>query len=626
MAPGFGYCMSPFWTAPSLGCMPMSFPGFYRSQINWDMVHEQGRYNIAANLMDETMNTNALMYQVRDLRYNQGYTNPYFGGFNLPNPKDYAAALQPQLNAMFTQFMNNINNQANAVNNNNTVNNPNTGDPKKDECIRLKGILQDFQTLNNTKSIYGKGSATEQKIAAALNKTGTDDEILAALKEAVQYIATNYKDQLRNMLLAKGGIVEMLTASGYNMSPSVLSSDTDDEKKLKTGAETVVSKLSTGSEFSDTTEGFIYFNNGSDENILRTLSYMNDAAATKGKTFIQIAVDGEEKAGSKDTIHKVITNAANSLNSKASSVISSDIDETIKTQLRTASEKLMTELKNYQDAEYKKDKAAEFVKSFNNLYAMLRLVTAQQAQNKVRTEYGYLNNTVKDFIDNDMIVKETRTDLENEKIGTVPTVDLAKMRTKVEAGSTGGSSGSDPAKTPAEIVKDLSSSSKGVLSAVKKVAGQGEYYEIKIATAGVCKPKYYTIKDGKLVELKNVTNINSAGKCTIKGETTTSDLKDVISNNSEEVSSEDIENYKKFADAINKKTSDGTIKKTKAQDEKGEYTIFRSKTGKLYALKDDKVYSIDNIALIKSKQNVNGTVALKLDGLIGSEVSASDIA
>ena len=103
---GFAYSLSPFWTVPSLGCMPMSFPGFYRSQINWDMVHEQGRYNIAANLMNETMNTNALMYQVRDLRYNQGFTNPYFGPMGLPDPKEYAAQLQPQLNAMFQAFMN----------------------------------------------------------------------------------------------------------------------------------------------------------------------------------------------------------------------------------------------------------------------------------------------------------------------------------------------------------------------------------------------------------------------------------------------------------------------------------------------------------------------------------------
>ena len=78
MAPGFGFGfgMSPFWASP---CLSNAYvPGFYDSQINRDMIDLNGHWNIKPNLMMETMLTDSLMFKVRNLKFNQYTSSPYF--------------------------------------------------------------------------------------------------------------------------------------------------------------------------------------------------------------------------------------------------------------------------------------------------------------------------------------------------------------------------------------------------------------------------------------------------------------------------------------------------------------------------------------------------------------------
>ena len=638
MAPGFGfgYCMSPFWTAPSLGCMPMTFPGFYRSQINWDMVHESGRYNIAANLMSETMNTDALMYQVRDLRYNQGYTNPYFGGFNLPNPKDYAAALQPQLNAMFTQFMNNINNQANAAaNNNNGIVgvNPNSTDPKEIELGKTLGVLQN---IKGKITVTDLTSDTQSKLNKAFENKGTIEERLKNAQDALKALKEDSKcgeDKIKQILLSSDNdIVRLITNSGYDLhsKPYVFAENKEgsDERNFINLAGNAIDEISKDPDSYGSTSTFTSLTNicGEDEkkvSVLRKISYLNDKAVdAKGKSFIELLVGinstGKLNGDEGQLWKTALQNINASLISKAGDLLNDITNDDIKKQVKDAKEKLSKDFDNYV-SDYNKNKATAFAKSFNELYAICRQVGAQLAQNKAKDKFGYLNGAVANLINDDLIVKETKADLTNEKV-SAPTVDLAKMRTKVEAPAADGAQGAGGEKKAPQTAQERADAlvSSHDLDEFATV-GDTKIYKTKTTSAiTVCDPKFYAVtKDGKFVELKNVKSVNQAtGKCkTLDNKEV--ELKDVTK---EEINDEDVKNYRQLVlDLVSLTT--GSKPKLTATPNSGSAAF---KGVRLYKSSKGEYYMTINNKLAKLKETVEPTGELKGTGVYIWELAAND--
>ena len=644
---GYGNCLSPFWANPCLanayvptqvfGCgVPMSFPGFYDSSINRDMLDaENGHWNIKPNLMMETANTNALMFQVRNLKFNQYSAHPYFGDF-CSSDWNWNAIAQKYLSPMPTiQQWTQANplQPLNPINNNNNNINPNTGDPKKDECIRLRNILQQFKNKNDElaksgNAFYGAGSDAETKINAALNKfndsKATDDEKLTALKEALQYVGANYKDGLIKVLLSNDSIKSKLYLSGFNMSPDFVNTENDkDESSEINLASAIINELknppndSTG--FTSLQTGFPSLE---EDRILRRLSYLNDKSAAENKSFIEMLVKVNENGKYKENKQwtSAVNNAAESLINKGIKVANSISDAGLKKKVEDAYGDL-TSKKNAYVAEYDKSKSADFVKSFNKLYAMLRLVEAQQVQNQVKTDYGYLNNTISGLIDEDLVVKDTKTDLTNEKIGDIPTIDLSKISRKVEIAK---DDAGDDAKAGGDITpKTAQERADGLVSShhIDEVAtiGKTKIYKTKASSAvNVCDPKFYAVtEDGEFVELKEVKSVDkTTGKCK-KLDNTEVELKDVVK---EEVSDDDVKNYRKLVLDLLSLTT-GNKPQLTAAPHSGTTTF---KGVRLFKSAKNECYMTVNNQLAKLKYPVESTGELKGTGVYIWEISASD--
>ncbi len=522
---------------------------FHYSSLNFDLAMStpSGSINILWNQLGEKSKANSIMYMTPNFDPSIGYTYPEFGvwGNNLLNPM--LAIQQTMQSFQNGNWMNGING-GNWFNNMpwNNWNNPwgggnNSGSTAGNaEYDALKALINKYKeigTKNNTIS-----PALLDKINAALNKSGKPEEKLEALKDLYKSLD---KTKLEKALLELPEYKIMLDEAGYNFNGTNKEYDT----KLKKELNSLEQDIKSG-------KGDLLAQISASENnaqILRIVSYWNDNhSAKENRGIIRLVAQHIPAEESERTLHiEGVKNLSMSLINKVEDFKGS-VDGNF-TNLDKATEELSKALTNATKApkEFTKANLEALADKFDKLYAMLRMMEAERIRNTINTKYSFLNDissSDRDIVNDDLVLKSTKEDLRKEGIS------LAGVETD---------------NVPTEEVEEVSDIDEVSETAEEKVEKLVEKENLKqtekegvfqsVVTSSNEPAHFYTIKDDKLVELKDVKSIDKDGKCTM-ADGTTKTLEQVKAD-AVEVSAQDIIDYNNTLTRVDELVKDGTISK-----------------------------------------------------------------
>ena len=542
----------------------MSFP-FHYSRLNYELANSSpsDSINIFWNQMGEKMKADSIMYMTPNFDPSIGFTYPEFGlwGNNLLNPM--LAIQQTMQSFQNGSWMNGMNNGGNWFNNMpwnnwtmpwNNNNGNNGGSTVSPEYDALKAVLNKYKE-NNPNDTTANGVIQE-----ALNKSGTADEKLQALKDAYKKLN---KTKLEKALLDLPEYKNALINAGYSFKSenTALSKDLNglksDIQSGKGDQLVVISKSETNPE------------------ILRIISTWNDKNnSNETRGIIRLVANNIPQAEDEQKLQKQgVTNLAMSLINKAED-LSGEYPK-----LDAAKEAVSKALVDVnKDKGFTKANLNKLAEKFDTLYAMLRLMEAEKTRNEIQTKYNFLNNissTDVDFVTDDLVVKSTIEDLKAEGI-TIPAYDHVEKEEvdDIPEDITG--------ETVEEQLEDLVTKNH-----LEKTNKEG-VFKTKTTSADET-PRFYMIKGDKLVELTNVRNIDENGKCTMV-DGSEKELKDV---KTKEVTAEDARDYNETLKRINSlsaskiqacstKLSDGTtVYRSKGKKLDGNYQYFVIRNNKL---------------------------------------------
>lgn len=536
---------------------------FHYSSLNFDLAMStpSGSINILWNQLGEKSKANSIMYMTPNFDPSIGYTYPEFGvwGNNLLNPM--LAIQQTMQSFQNGNWMNGIN-SGNWFNNMpwNNWNNPwgggnNSGSTAGNaEYDALKALINKYKeigTKNNTIS-----PSLLDKINAALNKSGKPEEKLEALKDLYKSLD---KTKLEKALLELPEYKTMLDGAGYNFNGTNKEYDT----KLKKELNSLEQDIKSG-------KGDLLAQISASENnaqILRIVSYWNDNHSDKeNRGIIRLVAQHIPAEESERTLHiEGVKNLSMSLINKVEDFKGS-VDGNF-TNLDKATEELSKALTNATKApkEFTKANLEALADKFDKLYAMLRMMEAERIRNTINTKYSFLNDissSDRDIVNDDLVLKSTKEDLRKEGISldgvetdNVPTEEVEEVSDIDEV-----------SETAEEKVEKLVEKEN-----LKQTAKEGVFQSV--VTSSNEPAHFYTIKDDKLVELKDVKSIDKDGKCTM-ADGTNKTLEQVKAD-AVEVSAQDIIDYNNTLTRINELVKAGTL--VKCQQQFGGAVLYRSK-------------------------------------------------
>ena len=523
------------------------------------------------------------MYMTPNFDPSIGYTYPEFGvwGNNLLNPM--LAIQQTMQSFQNGNWMNGIN-SGNWFNNMpwNNWNNPwgggnNSGSTAGNaEYDALKALINKYKeigTKNNTIS-----PALLDKINAALNKSGKPEEKLEALKDLYKSLD---KTKLEKALLELPEYKTMLDGAGYNFNGTNKEYDT----KLKKELNSLEQDIKSG-------KGDLLAQISASENnaqILRIVSYWNDNHSDKeNRGIIRLVAQHIPAEESERTLHiEGVKNLSMSLINKVEDFKGS-VDGNF-TNLDKATEELSKALTNATKApkEFTKANLEALADKFDKLYAMLRMMEAERIRNTINTKYSFLNDissSDRDIVNDDLVLKSTKEDLRKEGISldgvetdNVPTEEVEEVSDIDEV-----------SETAEEKVEKLVEKEN-----LKQTAKEGVFQSV--VTSSNEPAHFYTIKDDKLVELKDVKSIDKDGKCTM-ADGTNKTLEQVKAD-AVEVSAQDIIDYNNTLTRVNELVKAGTL--VKCQQQFGGAVLYRSKgkqengNRQYFIVKDNKLMKLD---------------------------------
>lgn len=522
---------------------------FHYSSLNFDLAMStpSGSINILWNQLGEKSKANSIMYMTPNFDPSIGYTYPEFGvwGNNLLNPM--LAIQQTMQSFQNGNWMNGING-GNWFNNMpwNNWNNPwgggnnggsTAGNAEYDALKALINKYKEIGTKNNTIS-----PALLDKINAALNKSGKPEEKLEALKDLYKSLD---KTKLEKALLELPEYKIMLDEAGYNFNGTNKEYDT----KLKKELNSLEQDIKSG-------KGDLLAQISASENnaqILRIVSYWNDNHSDKeNRGIIRLVAQHIPAEESESTLHiEGVKNLSMSLINKVEDFKGS-VDGNF-TNLDKATEELSKALTNATKApkEFTKANLEALADKFDKLYAMLRMMEAERIRNTINTKYSFLNDissSDRDIVNDDLVLKSTKEDLRKEGISlagvetdNVPTEEVEEVSDIDEV-----------SETAEEKVEKLVEKEN-----LKQTAKEGVFQSV--VTSSNEPAHFYTIKDDKLVELKDVKSIDKDGKCTM-ADGTTKTLEQVKAD-AVEVSAQDIIDYNNTLTRVDELVKDGTISK-----------------------------------------------------------------
>lgn len=586
---------------------------FHYSRLNYELTQStpSDSINIMWNQLGEKVKADSIMYMTPNFDPSIGSTYPEFGlwGNNLLNPMlAVQQTIQSFQNGSWMNGMNGIGcgnwfnnmpwNNWNPWGNGNNGGNSTT-DPQYDA---LKAVLNKYIELN-------PNDGKKQEINNAINKSGNAEEKMDALKNIYKKLN---KTKLQKALLDLPEYKKLLDIAGYNFHGM----NKDEDKKLIADLE----KLSTNITNKSCEYGGLV--NPTADNILRTISYWNDSHKDdNSRGILKLIATNLKSDESERTKHReLVEKLTQALLDKA---VEFKVEyECSFPKLDAAKDAVANALAKITDNKSCTQANIEaLAEKFNTLYAMLRIMEAEKISNTIQTKYSFLNNIASndvDFVNDDLVVKATKEDLKAEGVAIVDTDTIPKEEVEVNH--------------DADDYSDLKTAEEQIEKLVEKehlgrTAKEGVYKTKTASTTGEA-TKFYTIKNDKLVELKNVKDIDNNGNCTM----TNGSKKAMAEVQTAEVTAESVDQYNQTikrieslkGNKIDKMTVNGlpagtVIYQSKGNDEEGNKQYF--------VIKDNKLMKINGIVYPSGTVKVNG-VNKAFNQLTESdfiEISDSDI-
>lgn len=456
-------------------------------------------------------------------------------------------------------------------------NNSNNSSTGSSELDALKALITKYKEIGEKNCSITP--SLKDKITNTLNKSGSTEEKLTALKDLYKFLN---KPRLEQAMLQLTEYKEMLTEAGYDFKSSNREKDAELKKELNTLEQDIKGE---GKQLTLLTGG------ENDPSILRKISYWNDTHKdANNRSILRLIAENIPSDSSKQTQYKIgVKNLSMSLINKVEDFKASTSGEF--TKLDKAKNEVSEALSKAQK-DFTKNNITDLAKKFETLYAMLRILEAEKTRNAIKTKFSFLNNIASDdtdFVTDNLIVAETKADLNKEGISFNES-DIDEIKQDAVEDYTDID---DKCDTPEEKVKALMADDTKALA---KTSKDGVY---RSTASNTIEPlKYYVIKDDKLVELKGVKSVDRNGICTkVDGKKVSLEQakKDAV-----EVTAQDIINYKNTVDMVNKLVVNGTLMKPTFKGLPAGVTVYKSKGIPLgnkyrqyFVVKDGQLKQID---------------------------------
>lgn len=586
----------------------MAFP-FNYSQLNKTMVNSSltDSISILGAQLNQKMATDSLLYYTPIFNFSNNF-NPFpSSGLNSTNPFNVggaiANALQDLQNHGWQGLMNPSFNFGNLCNNNwtpslNLGGNNNSGSVENKEYTALKALINKYKEIGEANSSLSPTMLT--KINEALNKSGTDEEKLTALKDLYKNLN---KNKLEQAMLQMTEYKEMLTTAGYDFGTTNKEAD----KQLKADIRRLDNSIKTQSP---SQWDLSLISKDSDPFILRTISYWNDTHKDANNRGILRLIAKHVPANKNEHTmpQTAVKNLAMSLINKADDFKGS-IDGNF-SKLDKAQKEVSEALTKVQN-DFTEPNLNKLADKFDKLYAMLRILEAEKIKNNMKTKYSFLNDISSndtDFVNDNLVVKSTKDDLAKEGI-TLSNSEIDEIKEE----AVDATSDIDDKYDAAEDKIDALTSNE--TKALVKTEKDGVFKSTADTTN---EPAHlYMVIDDKIVELKGVKSIDKNGTCT------TIDNKKISLENAKkntvEVSAQDIIDYNKIVQNVNEYLKKGTLiqcagtgmpagmklYKSKGKPENSAYPqYFVVKDGKLKQINCKYVHKNGFFVMNDSRKNV----------------------
>ena len=379
---------------------------------------------------------------------------------------------------------------------------------------KLKAVLTQYQKIANERKLGTDES--RNKLSVAISKTGKLEERYKALQEAYKSIDSA---DLRKAFLSKPEILKDLNAIGYNFTDRTYhygNKDKEDAALMSAldKLEQEITQKGSDKDNKQVTSNMVdRVQLYKSDNIMRTISYWNDTHNTdKDRSIVRLMINNLPSKTSDKAAY--ISNNIQPLSDALTGHANATIDELKSLNVDTTElEKQSKKVKDYFNTKsFASIELKAFADDFDKLYAMLRKADALKINKKYVSDYQFLNDisdSDTDFINDQLIVKDTDADLAKEGLGDID-VSFSNASGTSDAdgsGSVGNSQSVD------EEVKELVKN--GTLR---------QAYETKIKgknNSGIKLPncyrdvnnKLYTVRNGKLIRLDGVSAIFANGRC-----------------------------------------------------------------------------------------------------------------
>ena len=416
------------------------------------------------------------------------------------------------------------------------------------------------------------------KKAEEAMKKETADEQLAAMKEVMAAIPDSV---IRKSVLADEEVRSMLRKAGYNFNNSKYSLKNSDIKDSDLDHADIATRLYENITAQDSNLNELMRISGQLENpdaskalILGFISTWNDVNTGKNKRLLRVIganiPTGDRAIGLLKPVQEAVTKITNALLYKANEYKGYKKIDAAAENVRKA-----LEVVNGKDG-FGQTNMNKLSDAFDVLYARLRMQEAAAVRNHIVKNFSYLNEVKDGVIDENIVIKETQEDLDNEGISypkvndldDIPLTDGIIEQTQEELRDLDSEYKDDP---------------KGLLEALHTqgkltpVTGKENLYQTKPVKDGD-RVRYFGIVDDKIYEMFKKAD----------------DGEYIKIEDAKEVTAAEIGAYDMAVTRANKLVEDKALEPLKIQESR--YPLFKA-TGanEYYIIKDNQLLQLKDV-------------------------------